>query len=110
MIKTAWRSISKTKSLSVIHISGLGIAIAAATILFLTAMFELSFDSFHKEADRIALLYNQSEPVTGPKKSSSMPVPLAPQLKTAIPSIDLVTRYGHSTVVLKNEEKGICFY
>ncbi|MGO3162074.1 MAG: ABC transporter permease [Sphingobacteriaceae bacterium] len=105
MIKTAWRSISKTKSLSVIHISGLGIAIAAATILFLTAMFELSFDSFHKEADRIALLYNQSEPVTGPKKSSSMPVPLAPQLKTAIPSIDLVTRYGHSTVVLKNEEK-----
>lgn len=105
MIKAAWRSISKTKSLSVIHVSGLGIAIAAATILFLTAMFELSFDSFHKETDRIALLYNQSEPVTGPKNSSSMPVPLAPQLKTAIPSIDLVTRYGHSTVVLKNGEK-----
>ena len=105
MIKTVWKSILKAKSLSIIHVLGLGIAISAATILFLTAMFELSFDTFHKDGERVALLYHRSEPVTGPKISYSMPVPLAPQLNAAIPSIDLVSRYGHSTVIFKNEEK-----
>jgi len=65
MLKTAWRSILKTKSLSAIHIIGLAIAIAASTVLFLTAMFELSFDNFHPNGERIALLYKSSEPETG---------------------------------------------
>lgn len=105
MLKTAWRSIIKTKSLSIIHILGLAIAIAASTVLFLTAMFELSFDNFHKDGDRIALLYKRSQPEVGKREDSSMPVPLGPQLKKDIPSIESFSRVAHSTVLLKNADK-----
>lgn len=105
MLKTAWRSILKTKSLSAIHIIGLAIAIAASTVLFLTAMFELSFDNFHPNGERIALLYKSSEPETGKREDSSMPSPLAPQLKKDIPSIEGITRYANSKLVLKNGDK-----
>lgn len=105
MLKTVWRSILKTKSLSAIHIIGLAISIAAATLLFLTAMFELSFDNFHQDSDRIAMIYKSSEPQTGKKNELSMPTPLAPQLKKDIPSIAYITRYANSTITLKNRDK-----
>ena len=105
MLKTVWRSIIKTKSLNIIHITGLAIAIAAATVLFLTAMFELSFDNFHENGERIGLIYSQSEPETGLKNNSSMPAPLTPQLKATIPSIESATRVLHGNVILKNGEK-----
>jgi hypothetical protein len=105
MLKTVWRSIIKTKSLSIIHITGLAIAIAASTVLFLTAMFELSFDNFHENGERIGLIYSQSEPETGLKNNSSMPAPLTPQLKATIPSIESATRVLHGNVILKNGEK-----
>jgi len=105
MLKTTFRSILKAKSLSIVHISGLAIAIAAATILFLTAMFELSYDKFHRDSDRIAMLYFSSEPETGLKNTSSMPVPLAPTMKASIPSIESITRVKNGNVILKNGEK-----
>ena len=105
MLKTAWRSLLKTKSLSAIHIIGLAIAITASTVLFLTAMFELSFDNFHSEGNRIAMIYKSSEPATGQKRDATMPAPLAPQLKKDIPGIERITRYANSTIFLKNGDK-----
>lgn len=105
MFKTAWRSIIKSKSLSAIHIIGLAVAIAASTVLFLTGMFELSYDNFHKDGERIAMLYKTTEPTTGKRSDSSMPTPLAPQLKKDIPSIENITRYANSTIILKNGDK-----
>jgi len=55
-IKTAWRSITRRKLLSGIHIIGLAIAITTATLLYLTAMYELSFDKFIEDHERIGLV------------------------------------------------------
>ena len=104
-IKTAWRSILKTKSLSFIHILGLAIALATAIVLFLTARFELSYDSFHQDVEHIGLLYSKSQPERGIKYNISMPAPLTPRLKEEIPSIALASRVANGNVILRNGEK-----
>lgn len=103
--KIAWRNLQKNKVLGGIQILGLAVAIATATLLYLTSMYEFSFNNFHKDKDRIGLVYFQSEPVEGIKRSSSAAAPLAPLLKSELPEIELVSRYGNGNIVLRNGDK-----
>jgi len=52
-VKSALRSILKKKTFSLINILGLSIGIAACLLILHYATFELSFDRFHKNADRL---------------------------------------------------------
>ncbi|MFT3705379.1 MAG: ABC transporter permease [Agriterribacter sp.] len=51
--KTAWRSIVHDRSFSFINIIGLTIGISAALVIFLIVQYDLSFDTFEKDGDRI---------------------------------------------------------
>lgn len=104
-IKIAWRSIRKTKALSTIHILGLAVAIAASTLLYLTAMFELSFDNFHENREQIGLIYTETNPASGTYRSSTVPTPMAPALKAAFPEIESVSRYASSALILRHADK-----
>lgn len=59
--KIAWRNIRKQQLFSFINIGGLSIAMAAAIIIIIWVKNELSFDSYHKNADNIYLLKNTWE-------------------------------------------------
>ena len=52
-IRTAFRNLWRRKGFSLLNILGLTIGMAAAFLIFLYVRFELSYDSFHKKADRI---------------------------------------------------------
>ncbi|GHE23623.1 ABC transporter permease [Sphingobacterium griseoflavum] len=104
-IKIAWRSLSKAKALNAIHIFGLAVAIASSTLLYLTAMFELSFDNFHEHRERVGLLYTEMQPEEGTKRSSTVATPLAPVLKTGFPEMAYVSRYMNSGIILRNGDK-----
>ncbi len=104
-IKIAWRSLIKAKALSAIHIFGLAVAIAASTLLYLTAMFELSFDNFHEHREQVGLLYTETQPEEGTKRSSTVSTPLAPVLKTGFPEMEYVSRYMNSGIILRNGDK-----
>jgi len=52
-IKTAWRNLLKNKFYSVINIVGLTAGLAIGILILLWVQDELSFDSFHKQADNI---------------------------------------------------------
>ncbi|KGE15453.1 ABC transporter permease [Sphingobacterium deserti] len=104
-IKIAWRSLIKAKALSAIHILGLAVAIAASTLLYLTAMFELSFDNFHKDQERIGLLYSESYPQEGVRRSATVATPLGPLLKSSFPEIQYVSRYMNVGIILRNGDK-----
>lgn len=52
-IKTAWRNLLKNKFYSVINIAGLTLGLAIGILILLWVQDELSFDSFHKQADNI---------------------------------------------------------
>src|SRR6187431_1871228 len=51
--KIAWRNIMRQKSYSGINIIGLGIGIAACLLILQYVSFELSYENFHANKDRI---------------------------------------------------------
>ena len=92
-LKIALRTLWKHKTHTVINVLGLAVAFASATLLFLTATFELSFDRFHADADRIYRTNFVIQDPKGVERSASMPYPLAPTLKQTYPELEGVTRY-----------------
>jgi putative ABC transport system permease protein len=52
-LKSAWRTLRKHKILSVINVLGLSIGISASLVIFLIVSYDLSFDKFEKDKDRI---------------------------------------------------------
>ena len=49
----AFRNLSRKRAFSLINIAGLTLGISGALIIFVIVRFELSFDSFHPDTDRI---------------------------------------------------------
>ncbi|MVZ66674.1 FtsX-like permease family protein [Sphingobacterium sp. DK4209] len=107
MLKIAFRTILKTKSLSFIQVFGFAIAITTSTILFLTAMFELSFDRFHKDTERIGMVYMESNSQGGVEYNPSVAAPLAPLMKKELPDVENVTRVYQNHVLLRNDNKEV---
>jgi putative ABC transport system permease protein len=52
-IKIAFRNLWRHKIFSLINITGLAIGMTACILIYLYVSFELSYDSFHRKADRI---------------------------------------------------------
>jgi hypothetical protein len=52
-IKTAWRTLLRNKAYTAINISGLAVGIAACLLIFIVVQFELSYDTFQNNYDRV---------------------------------------------------------
>ncbi|GGG81036.1 ABC transporter permease [Parapedobacter pyrenivorans] len=104
-INIAFRNFRKRKLFTAIHVLGLGAAFASAVLLFLTAMFELSFDNFHANQNRIGLVYDESNPTTGKEYGETKPVPFGPALKAELPAVERMSRFGNGGVLLRHGDK-----
>lgn len=87
-------SIRKNLSFSIINILGLSSGLTLILILFIWLQFELSFDKFHENADRIFRVVSESKTDTGPFNFSRTPAPLGDLLKNQIPEIAGYVRFG----------------
>lgn len=52
-VKVAWRNVLRQRWYSAIHVLGLAIGICVCIVIYLIGRYELSFDNFHPDADRI---------------------------------------------------------
>jgi hypothetical protein len=52
-VKVAWRNILRQRWYSLIHVIGLAIGICVCIVIYLIGRYELSFDTFHPDANRI---------------------------------------------------------
>jgi len=86
-LKIALRNIRRHKGYSFINISGLAVAIAAAFLIFFFVSFELSYDRFHENSDRIYRVRNDRIYSDIHDKSSGCPPALGPTLKEEFPEI-----------------------
>lgn len=84
--RTAWRNLLANKTYSLINIIGLSVSLAACILLLLWVQDELSFDGFHKKADRI---YKASAMFSKEGKTDiwTTPAPLATKGKQEVPEI-----------------------
>ncbi len=101
----AIRNMWKRKTFTLIHILGLSIAFGAAMVLFMTAMFDLSFDNFHVNSDNIYQVYREQYTHDGIEKDAPMPVPLGPAALAEITGIKHIARFGGSGGSVRSGEK-----
>ena len=92
-LKIALRNIRKNKAYSMINIFGLAIGMACFILIALYIKYELSYDRFHKDYERIYRIDVQNDfTIAGSDLFNKTPAPLAEVLKTECPGIEFATR------------------
>ena len=92
--KTAWRSLWKHKIFSAINVLGLAIGISASLVIYLIASYNLSFDKFEKDKDRI---YRVVWMLVGPDLNNhitGITYPMPPAIKKEIPGLEVVAHFS----------------
>ena len=74
-IKIAWRNLKRNKAYAAISVIGLALGIACGILIFTLVTYHLSFDTFHKDQDRVFRLYTEWHD-DGIGKSNGVPQPL----------------------------------
>ncbi|WP_295713222.1 ABC transporter permease [Mucilaginibacter sp.] len=74
-IKIAWRNLKRNKAYAAISVIGLALGIACGILIFTLITYHLSFDTFHKDQDRVFRLYTEWHD-DGVGKSNGVPQPL----------------------------------
>ncbi|OQP65608.1 ABC transporter permease [Niastella populi] len=101
-LKTAWRSIVRNKAFSLINITGLSIGIAASMLLFIVVQYELSYDTFQPDYDRIHRVVTQDKFDKDITYNSGIPVAALEALRAEFPNIQfgaLRSIYGSQVTV-----------
>lgn len=105
--KIAWRNILSNKLFSVINIVGLAIGIACCSIIYLYVNFEMSFDKYHQNSDRI---YRITTVLNDPKKKEHF-APTSPtmavRIKENFPEVLKYFRMNESKNNITYEDKKI---
>jgi len=83
-LTAAFRNLTRNKTYSFLNIMGLAVGIAAFLMISLYVSFEISYDRYHENADRIFTVISGDQAVT--------PVPLAPALMQEFPEVETATR------------------
>ena len=76
--KSAWRNMLKYKVSTIINTLSLTLGITACLVIFLDARFELSYDNFHPDKDRIYRVVTSTQDNAGEiEYKPTIPDPLA---------------------------------
>ena len=95
--KITLRNIKSSKLYSALNIIGLAVGLASFILIALYVQFELSFDKYHKNADRIYRVVREGKTFT--------PAPLGPALNENFPEVEAVTRIIQNKNMLISHEK-----
>jgi ABC-type antimicrobial peptide transport system permease subunit len=87
----AIRSLNKNKGHAFVNVTGLALGITCSIVIFLIVRFELSYDNYHDEGNRIFRIvteYTKSDPKG---YSSGMTYPFPPTMRQDFPDLEYVT-------------------
>ncbi|HTL08864.1 MAG TPA: ABC transporter permease, partial [Chitinophagaceae bacterium] len=103
--KIAWRSLLKHKGYTAINIAGLTIGIASCLLIFLVVSYELSYDTFQKNYQRVYRIVTATTNKDGSEATNpGIPVPALEALRTDFPQMEkivpVLSAYGSQVIVL----------
>ena len=90
--KTAYRSLLKNKTYSIVNILGLAIGIVCCLFITIYVLHESSYDKFFQSSDRIYRISLERIYPDRVRMFASSPVTLAPTLMDNYPEVEAVTR------------------
>ncbi len=99
--KTAIRNLKRQKVYAAINIAGLSVGLACCILIVLYVHFELSYDRYHQNADRIYRIIEIAKEEGKIDYSSTAPAPLAPALAAEFPEIRHAVRFFHPSWIEK---------
>ena len=103
--KTAWRNMLRNKTSSFINVGGLSVGIAAALLILIFIQKELSYDKFHKDANRIFQVVLNGNMSGQEFWGGNTPPPVGAALTNNIPEIESYTRfYKANDIVVRYEQ------
>ncbi|HEV7347734.1 ABC transporter permease [Telluribacter sp.] len=89
--KIALRNLSRHRGFTILNVLGLSVGVAASLLLFMVVRYELSFDKFHTDYDRIYRVVRKQVYASGQESlSPGNPLPAIAALKTDIPQFEKV--------------------
>ncbi len=104
-IKIAWRNISRNKLFSAINITGLSVGVSCCVLIFLYVQYEMSFDTFNVNANRLyRLTVQMHQPQENNFYSATSPR-LAPAIQAAFPEVEKSSRIIFSKRILSYGQK-----
>ncbi|HWB27155.1 MAG TPA: ABC transporter permease [Chitinophagaceae bacterium] len=93
-LKMAWRTISRNKVYTAINILGLSVGICACLVIYLVTSFELSFDTFHPDKERIYRIVSSSVDEQGEKSDRAFVISALPMtLRNEVSGFEDVTGF-----------------
>ncbi len=107
-LKIAWRNLRRNKSFSLLNILGLSIGLSVTALIILWINYELDYDQFHVNKDRLYHVYNKY-PIDGEIWTwNSTPKAMAGAIRNEYPDVERVSRYFYDTPFLFSyEEKNL---
>lgn len=102
---SAYRNLIRNKVYSIINISGLAIGIGACLLLFLVVRYELSYDNFWYNKDRIYHIYCEDKYPDGVFHNPGIPFPALDALRADFPNIksgSFYSMYGNQVTISEN--------
>jgi len=96
----AYRNLLKNKLFSLVNIFGLAVGMAACFLIFQFVRFELSYDRFHKQSERIFRVTLDSHQSSGQTRSAANHPGAGPALKSEYPEVLQFARVVHQSIFM----------
>src|SRR4029077_1606709 len=97
----ALRNLWKRRAFSVINILGLSVGMTACFLIFLYVRFELSYDSFHRNADNIYRVVCDIKTPSETIKADGPAWPVLPNMKNQFPEIESGVRTIRTSLLVR---------
>lgn len=102
----ALRNFKKDRAYAFINLAGLAVGLASVIIILAYVRYELSYDKYYSNSNRIYRLVSEDSKNEG-EKSVILPDPLAATLKTEFPEIETNTSLNKSSIDFLNKEEPV---
>jgi putative ABC transport system permease protein len=100
-ITTAFRNLWKRRAFSAINVVGLSVGMTACFLIFLYVRFELSYDAFHKQADRIYRVVCDIKTPGKTIRADGPAWPVLPNMQSQFPEILSAVRTVRSSLLVR---------
>jgi len=90
-LKIAWRNITRNRVYTIINVTGLALGICACIVIYVITSYELSFDNFHPDKERIYRVMGDVTESTGNKLHfGKLPLPLSAAARQELPGTEAI--------------------
>jgi putative ABC transport system permease protein len=107
-LKIALRNLLRNKVYSVINILGLAIGVCACLVIFLLVSFELSFDNFHPDRERIYRITSGfKNPDGSTNRNSGLSAPMPSVIRQQLTGIESISAFHnwYPKITVPNDKK-----